>query len=1495
MKKTILSLSVLFLFITGSKISAQVQLVKDVNTASAVNGANPIYFLNVGGTTYFNATDGSNGGELWKSDGTTVGTVMVKDIYPGSNSGGPGGTMVNIGSTIYFWGSDGSTGSELWKSDGTAAGTVLVKDINPGTAGSSVYGLAVMNGNVYFQATDGVNGTELWKSDGTSGGTVMVKDINPGLGSSNPYITAIGNTLYISATDGTAGYELWKSDGSTLGTSLVKDINPGAISSSPTSFVSLSGTVYFFATEATTGKELWKTNGTTIGTSLVKDIYPGVNSSVPFYDLIVYNSVLAFTATNGTNGSELWTSNGTLAGTTMVIDINAGAAAGAVGTPVISNNILFFTATTTTNGSELWISDGTGAGTGLVKDIIPGATGSSIYFQANTDINGTLYFSADNGTTGRELWRSDGTVGGTVLIKDIFPGSTQSFPNYFVAGSGFTLFQADNGTNGTELWKSDGSLAGTILLKNIRPDVQDAMIENIIAAGSNVFFSAYVAASGQELWKSDGTTVGTAVVKEINPGINSSTPEWITAINSKVYFAASDGSLGGELWVSDGTSGGTSLVKDIQTGLGGSFPESLVNVNDTLYLFAYTSTSGTELWKSDGTSGGTVLVKDINPGNGGSAWSGEVKNINGKTYMAVQTPTMGVEPWISNGTAANTVMVKNIHATAGSDVNNFTYCNGLTYFGATDGVNGYELWKSDGTTAGTSMVKDIRTGSANGLVSFFNNGCMSSCQVDIAVLNNEVYFIADDGSGTGRELWKSNGTSAGTVLVKDVYPGSQNSNPFNFLTIGNLLYFTANDGTNGIELWKTDGTTIGTVIVKDINSGSAGSSPDQLTNFGGKLFFSAADGYGAELWTSMGTSSTTARVSDIYPGAGSATPELLTANGNTLFFTANDGTIGTELYKLGMPATLASVGTQTNVSCSGSSNGAINLSVSGGTLPYAFAWSNLATSEDISGLTAGVYSVTVSDAWGWTSVSSFTVTEPNVLSVSSNTVTPVTCNGGNNGAISLTISGGTSGYTFAWSNSSSSQNISGLAAGNYSVLVTDSKGCTTTFSTSVGQPNALSGTTQANDPSCFGSVNGNATVNMTVGVPNFSYQWSATAGSQTTQMASNLAQGSYSVLVTDGTGCTISFTVTLNQPAVLSMSLSATPDTCGLNTGSATVNNPTGGTPGYNYAWSGGGINPTKSNLASGTHTVTLSDSKGCILTNTVTVNSVAHEPIPICLVTVDSTSTDNIVYWDKTTYASVDSFVVYREVSTNIYSRIGAVSMDSLSQFVDKNRSVGPANGDPNIGSYRYKLRIRDVCGNYSAMSPYHNTVYFLDNQNGSFTWNTYLVEGQGSTPVVNFNLLRDTLVNGNWQAIGVVAGTQTTLNDPNYMSYQNTADWRVEATGFTCTPTLRYATNSLMATIVKSKSNITNNRTTGVTQAGQGGSEVFIYPNPNNGTFTLELKSASGQAVTIFDAGGKLVYSDLVKTERQLFTLNFLAKGIYSVVIKGEKEVVIKKLVIL
>jgi len=426
-----------------------------------------------GNTRYFTAVDDTTGGELWKSDGTEAGTVLVKDIRPGSESSYPQG-LTYVNGTLFFTANDGTTGRELWTSDGTEAGTVLVKDIRPGSDNDhdddhdheSPGLLTNVNGTLFFGADDGTTGFELWKSDGTEAGTLLVKDIRPGsdgaflvdddndLPSFSP--TNVNGTLFFTASDGTTGFELWKSDGTEAGTVLVKDIRPGSDHAFPGNPTNVNGTLFFTANDGTTGYELWKSDGTEAGTVLVKDIRPGIDSAFRKYlTKMNVNGTLFFSAFDGTTGRELWKSDGTEVGTVLVKDIYIEPSSNDnfVGPSNLTNvnGTLFFSRFDGTRGAELWKSDGTEAGTVLVKDIQPGSDGA--YPGGLTNVNGTLFFRANDGTTGSELWKSDGTEAGTVLVKDIRPGSGGTLPMNLTNVNGTLLFTAHDGTTGRKLWK----------------------------------------------------------------------------------------------------------------------------------------------------------------------------------------------------------------------------------------------------------------------------------------------------------------------------------------------------------------------------------------------------------------------------------------------------------------------------------------------------------------------------------------------------------------------------------------------------------------------------------------------------------------------------------------------------------------------------------------------------------------------------------------------------------------------------------------------------------------------------------------------------------------------------------------------------------------------------------------------------------------------------------------------------------------------------------
>ncbi len=384
-------------------------------------------------------------------------TTLVKNINPGGDSTPQELTALGNGKAL-FSANDGTNGRELWVTDGTAGGTTLVKDINPGSRNSSPFQLTALgDGKAVFRANDGTNGRELWVTDGTAGGTTLVKDINPGSRNSSPFqLTALGDGKAVfQANDGTNGRELWVTDGTTGGTTLVKDINPGG-NSSPIGFTALGdGKAVFRANDGTNGRELWVTDGTAGGTTLVKDINPGSRNSSPIGFTALGNGKAVFRANDGTNGRELWVTDGTADGTMLVKDINPGSRnSSPQELTALGNGKAVFRANDGTNGRELWVTDGTAGGTMLVKDISLGGDSSPQGFTALG--NGKAVFRADDGINGRELWVTDGTAGGTMLVKDISLGGDSSLFGFTALGNGKAVFRANDGTNGEELWVTDG-------------------------------------------------------------------------------------------------------------------------------------------------------------------------------------------------------------------------------------------------------------------------------------------------------------------------------------------------------------------------------------------------------------------------------------------------------------------------------------------------------------------------------------------------------------------------------------------------------------------------------------------------------------------------------------------------------------------------------------------------------------------------------------------------------------------------------------------------------------------------------------------------------------------------------------------------------------------------------------------------------------------------------------------------------------------------------
>jgi ELWxxDGT repeat protein len=501
----------------------------------------------------------------------------------------------------------------------------------------------------------------------------------------------------------------------------------------------------------------------------------------------------------------------------------------------VLNGIAYFTANDGTHGSELWRSDGTGAGSYLVKDLEPGTGSPSI--TNITAANGKLFFTATTSANSTQAWVSDGTDAGTHILKDLsnyipYNGAPGM---YTAVGNKVFFFLGD-----MQLWVTDGTEAGT---KGVSVSYDNTQMKQPVAVGNKLFFTTYSWNYGRQLWKSDGTDAGTAMVKQIGYYYYNG-PQQLTAYKGKLYFSADDGYNGRKLWISDGTDAGTyqlnnnnAYLLDYSDQLNSGQPiPQMAMYNNAIYFMAYDywNNGGTELYKySLDNSDGVVLVKDI---------SGSYTGTN-------------LDPYEITG-----------------------YKNGIA-FKVFNNDGSASLWTTKGTDADTKLLKTFATYNNQNFSNLYNTG---------ANLSFEAYTPSE-----GYELWKSNGTIGGTLLVDDIIRGSNSSYPYFTTSIGvNKILFSAKD-SSGVELWSSDGTAVGTVLAKDINQSKSESSILTTEVFAstpnGVVFPAFDQAHGSEPYYSEGNTATTTLISDLMPGEkGSGIHAMQTVKDNVYFLVDSD-------------------------------------------------------------------------------------------------------------------------------------------------------------------------------------------------------------------------------------------------------------------------------------------------------------------------------------------------------------------------------------------------------------------------------------------------------------------------------------------------------------------------------------------------------------------------------------------------------------------------------
>jgi len=1200
----------------------------------------------------------------WSKDGTTYGNDSVftglsagtYTFYVKSASGKvstkvvtltdpaavtiTGTTSVCVGSTTTLTGSGTAASSNPWVSASTGVATVNSSGVVTGvSAGSSVVTYTDNNGctateTVVVNALPTITGTFSICGTGTSAltGSGTAATSNPWVSSATSVATVNSSGLVTGVSAGTSSITYTDNNGCSTSQTVTVNNSP---SITGTTGICGTSTSMIFGSGTPATSNPWVSASTAVATINSSGVVTGVSAGT---------SVITYTDNNGCTATVTMNvySEPTVSGTSSIC-----------GTGTTS-----LTATGTPAASNAWVSALTGiatvSGSSTVNETVTGVSAGTAYiiYTDNHSCTATVSVSVYSNPTVSVSPTSATIVQGNSQSLTASGASTYSWSPATglsaTTGSSVTATPSSTTTytvTGTDANGCTGTATSAITVTSSLSGGTVASNQTICSGATPSSFTSSVAASGgtgtlSYQWQS--TSAGGSSWTDIS-GATSATYSFSSGLTSSTDYRRK--------------------VTDAASSVQYSNTVSItVNANPTATIASSTNVGcyGASTGSINLTASGTATLSYAWTGpNSYTATTEDISSLAAGTYNVTVTDgnscTATTSATLTEPTAA-------LSLSNSSQTNVLCYGNstGAVTVAAAGGTSPYTYKIGTGTYGSSATFTGLAAGTYTITAQDANN-CTQTLSVTItqpaAALSSSSVAIThvscNGGSNGAADITVSGGTTPYTYAWSGPFSYNSTSEDITGLSAGTYSV-TVTDASgctstnNSVTVTQPTALSASSVTVTNLtcngsNDGSAASSPSGGT---GTYTYS---------WS---TGSTNASITGLSAGTYSVT--VTDANSCTA---VNASVVVTE-----PTAVSVTNSSQTNVLCNGNSTGAVTVSASGGSGSYTYqiGSGSFASSATFSGLAAGTYTITAKDAQGCTGTLSVTITQPAALSSSSVSVTDVSCNGGTDGAADITVSGGTTPYTYAWSGPSSysatTEDITGLSAGTYTVVVTDAKSCTSTNSSVVvGSPTALtlSNGSQTN-VACYGNSTGSVTVTAGGGTSPYTYKI-GTGSYGASSTFGSLAAGTYTITVKDANNCTQTLSVTITEPAAalsVSSTVTTTPVSCnGGSDGTADIT-VTGGTTPYTFAWTGTGSYTSSvedpSNFAAGIYSVSVTDANGCTASKAsisitepaaATISSVTYTD-PSCDLASDGTITITAAGGNTLTY-SIDSGTSYQNTGS--------------------------------------------------------------------------------------------------------------------------------------------------------------------------------------------------------------------------------------------------------